>query len=69
MKEIKGKTLVRLDIDSETEIIRDDHTGVFVGAYQTKQIGSLLSLQISVKRTQMPLTLYAEKLLVVSIKE
>jgi hypothetical protein len=42
VKEIKGKTLVRLDIDSETEIIRDDHTGVFVGAYQTKQIGSLL---------------------------
>ena len=41
MKEIKGKTLVRLDIDSETEIIRDDHTGVFVGAYQTKQIGSI----------------------------
>lgn len=41
MKEIKGKTIVQLDIDSTTEIIRDDHTGVFAGAYQTKQIGSV----------------------------
>ena len=42
MKEIKGKTLIKLNIDSEVEIIRDDHTGVFAGAYQTKKVGSII---------------------------
>lgn len=41
MKDIRGKTLIRLTIDSETEIIRDDATGVYATAYQTKQIGSI----------------------------
>ena len=42
MKQQKGKTLIRLTIDSETEVIRDDHTGAFATAYQTKKVGSIL---------------------------
>lgn len=41
MKEFRDRTLIRLDIDFDTEVIRDDNTGVFAGIYQTKKIGAL----------------------------